>query len=95
MFDVIGNFQYGAYHAEYPKHTNGFQAMVMQEQEDADRVIECFIQAIAAGYIPTSPIVQKAVFEKAGVDINDLDEFNKKRIEKKVNEVWESKQNGF
>lgn len=95
MFDVTGNFKYGAYHPDCYSKVNGFQAMVMQEQEDADRVIECFLQAIAAGYIPTSPIVQRAVFEKAGVDINDLDDFNKRRIEKKVNEVWESKQNGF
>ena len=95
MFNVTGNFQYGAYHADYSNKVNGFQTMVMQEQQDADRVIECFLEAIAAGYNPTSPIVQKAVFEKAGVDINDLDDFNKRRIEKKVNEVWESKQNEF
>ena len=95
MFDVTGNFQHGVYHADCFNKVNGFQAMVMQEQEDADRVIECFIQAIAAGYIPTSPMIQKAVFEKAGVDINDLDDFNRRRIEKKVNEIWESKQNEF
>ena len=95
MFDVTGNLQQGVYHADCFNKVKGFQAMVMQEQEDADRVIECFIQAIAAGYIPTSPMVQKAVFEKAGVDINDLDDFNRRRIEKKVNEIWESKQNEF
>jgi hypothetical protein len=95
MFNITGNFQHGVYHANYPNKINGFQTMTMQREADADRVIECFMQAIAAGYIPTSPIVQKAVFEKAGVDINDLDDFNIKRIEKKVNEIWESKNNGI
>ena len=45
MFDVTGNFQYGTYHADYPNKVNGFQTMVIQEQEDADRVIEFFEKA--------------------------------------------------
>ena len=95
MFDVTGNFQYGVYHTDYFNKVNGFQAMIMQSQQDADRVITCFTEAIAAGYDPTLVTVQNAVFKKAGVDINNLDDFNRRRIEKKVNEIWESKQNEF
>ena len=95
MFDVTGNFQYGTYHADYPNKVNGFQTMVIQEQEDADRVIEFFEKAIAAGYNPNDIHIQYMIFKKAKVDINDLDDFNKKRIEKRVNEIWESRNNVF
>jgi hypothetical protein len=69
--------------------------MVMQSQQDADRVITCFTEAIAAGYDPTLVTVQNAVFNKAGVDILTLDDYDIKRIENKVQEVWESKNNVF
>ena len=94
MFNVTGNFQYGTYHADYPNKINGFQTMVTQQDMDAQRVIDCFEAAIAAGYNPNDGYVLSMVLNRAKVSINDLDEFNLKRIRKRVQEIWERKNNG-
>ena len=95
MFNVTGNFQYGAYHASNPSKVNGFQTMVMQADLDADRLIACFEAAIAAGLNPTLESVQLQVFNATNVDPTDLDDFNRRRVEKRVQEIWESRNNGF
>jgi hypothetical protein len=95
MFNVTGNFQLGAYNASYPNKVNGFQAMTMQQQQDADILIACFEEAIAAGLNPTQAQVQNQIFNACNIDPEDLDDFNLRRIEKKVQEIWESRNNGF
>ena len=95
MFNVTGNFQLGAYHADYPNKINGFQTMIMQQQQDIDILIACFEEAIAAGLNPTQAQVQEQIFKACSIDLKDLDEFNLRRIEKKVQEIWESRNNGF
>ena len=95
MFNITGNFQLGAYHASNPNKVNGFQAMVMQQQQDADILIACFEEAIAAGLNPTQAQVQNQIFNACNIDPEDLDDFNFRRVEKKVQEMWESRNNGF
>ena len=95
MFKVTGNFEYGAYHADFPNKVNGFQAMVMQADLEADILIACFEEAIKAGLNPTLESVQMQVFNAANIDPADLDDFNRRRVEKRVQEIWESRNNGF
>ena len=95
MFDVTGNFKYGVYHPECYNKINGFQTMVTQADLDADRLIACFDTAIAAGLNPTLESVQLQIFNETSVDPADLDDFNRRRVEKRVQEIWESRQNGF
>lgn len=95
MFNITGNFQLGACHASNPNKVNGFQAMIMQQQQDADILIACFEEAIAAGLNPTQAQVQDQIFKACNIDPEDLDDFNLRRIEKKVQELWESRNNGF
>jgi hypothetical protein len=94
MFHITGNFQRGVYDASSNK-INGFQVMSAQFSSDADKLIKAFEAAIKAGYNPNDNYVQIMVFNAAKVNINDLDDFNIKRVKRKVEKIWESKQNGL
>ena len=91
MFNITGDFSKGIYCSQTGK-VNGFQGMVMQTEEEFDKVIKCFEAFIAAGFNPANEVVQKEVFKTCGINPNDISIFNKKRLERKVNEIWESYQ---
>lgn len=91
MFNVTGDFSKGIYSTQTGK-VNGFQGMVMQTEEEFNKIVECFEALIAAGYNPANEAIQKTAFSMAGVDPTNVTVFNKKRLERKVNEIWETYQ---
>lgn len=91
MFNVTGNFQNGVYSSGM---VNGYQAKMLQEEQDVGKVIRTAEVLIKAGYNPYSDGVLK-IFKEAGVSLEDIDDFNLKRIVRKVEQIWESKNNGI
>lgn len=91
MFNITGDFSKGIYCPQTGK-VNGFQGMVMQTEEEFDKVVKCFEALIAAGFNPANEIVQKEAFKMSGIDPTNISVFNKKRLERKVNEIWEAHQ---
>lgn len=85
MFQVTGNFSQGAM---YGGRVNGFQAMEMQRQENTDKLISEFEALIAAGYNPNT--VAEDAFDKAGVKISDTAAYDKRRLQLKVEQLYQS-----
>lgn len=67
---------------------NGLDNMIKQSDENVDRVLALFESAIMQGYNPEA--VEAEVYRQAGVDPADFTFYDKQRISKKVNEIWES-----
>lgn len=68
---------------------NGFMNYVMQSQETTDKLIEDFEKAFAAGHNPSDELI-KQIFANRGVKESDLSDFDKKRLKRKVEEVYKT-----
>ena len=68
-----------------------FDCHVMQSDADANKVIELFEVAMRAGYHPLE--VEQKIWQQSGVDPTSLTDFDKQRIELKVNEIWDMNKN--
>jgi hypothetical protein len=64
-----------------------FDYYVMNSDEVADKIIETFADYIARGYHPND--VEWAVYQDAGVNPGDLTDYDKRRIQTRVSEIWE------
>lgn len=84
MFNITGDFSQGAY---MNGQLNGFQAMVMQRQQDIDNIIADFEKAIAAGYNPN--LVQAEILARHG--ITHLTAAESEKITRKVEEIYQSR----
>lgn len=67
---------------------NGFMNYVMQSQRNTDILIKDFEQLIAAGYNPNTVIDQ--AFSNRGIKQSDLTDTDKKRLQRKVEELYQS-----
>lgn len=67
---------------------NGFMNHVMQSQETTDKLINDFEKAIAAGLDPTDAL-RADIFAKRRVKEHDLTDFDKERLNKKVEEIYQ------
>ena len=74
-------------------YVNGMDAMVMQSDQDADRVIAAFEVAIGNGFHPEE--VEQDIYQQLGVNPADFTRYDKEKISRKVNEIWEAHQGGF
>ena len=81
VFKVTGNFSQGAYCGN---KVNGFQAMVMQNDLDMQKIISDFENAAAAGYALSE--VQEMIFEKYGI----TRPADRDSILRKVEEIYKS-----
>ena len=92
MFSLSGVSGYGynsfAQGAYCNNRVNGLQVMAMQSQEYTDKLIEQFEMAIAAGYNPN--MVYEDVFSKVGCSEADLTDFDKVRLQQKVESMYRS-----
>lgn len=61
---------------------NGAQAMIMQSQESADNVIKSFEQYLSAGFGIEAALTQ--AYMENNVSENDLTDFDKERIKRKI-----------
>lgn len=76
----------------YPNgYLNGIDTMIMQSDEAANKVIAAFEDAISKGFHPE--IVEQDIYRQTGVDPADFTEYDKEKILKRVNEIWESHNN--
>ena len=73
-------FSHGAYACN--GLLNGAQAMIMQSQESTDNVIESFEQYLNAGFGIEAALTQ--AYMENNVSENDLTDFDKERIERKI-----------
>ena len=64
--------------------------LAMQSQQNVDILIKDFEQAIAAGYNPN--VVIEQVFRNRGINENDLTDSDKRRLERKVEQIYQSYQ---
>ena len=62
--------------------------MVMQSSADADRVIELFESAIMQGYHPND--IEQEVYRQAGVNPADFMQYDKEKIQRKVEAAYEA-----
>jgi len=69
---------------------NGFMNQIMQSQQDTDKLIQDFEQYIKAGYNPNA--VADKIFQNRGIRETDLTAADKKRLERKVEEIWQAYQ---
>lgn len=72
----------------YDGRLNGVDLAIMESQQNADRLISCFEQAIRAGYNPND--VANRIYKETGIMPEDLTAFDRKRVERKVEEVYKS-----
>lgn len=70
---------------------NPFSNMLRQQSEDIDNVIKDLEKAVAAGHNPN--IFFEDVLRKNGVRSQDLSEFDKDRIKRKVESAMRAKRN--
>ena len=82
MFKINGDFG----------HPNGFNMMIMQSQEDTDKLIKAFENAINAGYNPN--VVQDEIYRKVGVSPSDLTPEDRYRLTRKVESIYKARYNG-
>lgn len=82
MFRINGDFG----------HPNGFHMMIMQSQEDTDKLIKAFENAINAGYNPN--VVQDEIYRKVGVSPSDLTPEDRYRLARKVESIYKARYNG-
>ena len=65
----------------------GIECMIMQTDEDADRVISLFASAAAQGY--ESPVeIESEVYRQAGVDPSEFNYLDRQKIQSAVNKLW-------
>lgn len=67
---------------------NGFMNQLMQSQEDADKIIKECEYLISIGF-ESSNAIQYACRQK-NINLNGLTAADRKRIEKKVEEIYQS-----
>ena len=70
---------------------NPFSNMLRQQSEDIDNVIKDLEKAVAAGHNPN--MFLEDVLRKNGVRSQDLSEFDKDRIKRKVESAMRAKRN--
>ena len=69
-------------------NSSGIECMIMQTDEDADRVISLFASAAAQGY--DDPVaIENEIYRQAGVDPSDFNYLDRQKIQNVVNELWE------
>lgn len=76
-------FSHGAYACN--GQLNGMQSMIMQSQESADNVIKSFEQYLNARFDANTALTQAYMVNN--VSDNDLTDFDKERIKRKVEET--------
>ena len=65
----------------------GIEYMIMQTDEDADRVISLFTSAAAQGY--DDPVaIEGEIYNQAGVNPNNFNYLDKQKIQDAVNRLW-------
>jgi len=65
----------------------GIECMIMQTDEDANRVISLFASAAAQGY--DDPVaIESEVYRQAGVDPSEFNCLDRQKIQNAVNELW-------
>lgn len=68
-------------------HPHGLEFMIMQTDEDADRVIALFASAAAQGY--ENPVeIESEVYRQAGVDPSEFNYLDRQKIQSAVNKLW-------
>lgn len=67
---------------------NGFMNYVMQSQQNTDMLIHDFEQLIAAGYNPNT--IKEQAFANRGISESDLTDLDKKRLQRKVEEIYQA-----
>lgn len=75
-----------------PGMLNGFNAMIMQSQQDTDKVIRELEVAVEAGYNPNIAFSQ--VLERCEVRERDLTDFDRQRLKRKVEQISKHKSLG-
>lgn len=88
MFHLVGmDFSRGA---DFPNtnKVNGMQAMIMQSQENLERVLPDFEAAIAAGYNPND--VKDQIFQKYNLTESDFTDFDAKTLVSKVEQMYKA-----
>lgn len=66
----------------------GTQFHIMQSDEDADKIIAAFEEAIRLGYHPET--VEQDIYQQLNINPADLTWYDKNKISRKVNEIWAS-----
>lgn len=74
-----------------PNNLNGMQAMAMQSQVDTDAVIASFEEYINAGFPAAIALAQAFTVNK--VSESNLTDFDKERINRKVEALYKNKNN--
>ena len=65
----------------------GIECMIMQSDEDADRVIALFESAAAQGY--DDPVaIESEIYRQAGVNPEDFNILDRQKIQNAVNNLW-------
>lgn len=65
----------------------GIECMVMQTDEDADRIISLFASAAAQGY--DDPVaIESEIYRQAEVDPSEFNYLDRQKIQNAVNELW-------
>ena len=65
----------------------GIEYMIMQTDEDADRVISLFASAAAQGY--DDPVaIESEIYRQAGVDPSEFNYLDREKIQNAVNTLW-------
>ena len=72
---------------------NGFNAMIMQSQQDTDKVIRELEVAIEAGY--NLNVAFSQALDKCGVQEKNLTDFDKQRLRRKVEQISKYKSLGI
>jgi hypothetical protein len=91
MFHLVGmDFSRGA---DFPNtnKVNGMQAMIMQSQENLERVLPDFEAAIAAGYNPND--VKDQIFDQYNLTDDDFTDFDAKLLVQKVEAMYRAAKN--
>lgn len=76
--------------ADFPNtnKVNGMQTMIMQSQENLERVLPDFEAAIAAGYNPND--VKDQIFQKYNFTESDFTDFDAKTLVSKVEQMYKA-----
>ncbi len=64
-----------------------FDYYVMNSDEAADKIIKTFADYIACGYHPND--IEQTVYLETGINPGDLTDYDKRRIQTRVSEIWE------
>ena len=65
---------------------NGYMNYIMQSQQNVNTIIKDFENALSAGCDPN--LVLQQVFEKRGIKEYDLTTTDKKKLERRVQEIY-------